>query len=94
MPASHAIETIEMGERGQISVPAGYRKHHKLAKGSQLLLSQLGDALVVVPHDPHLEDLAGRIERALAGEGISVERALKNLGRVRRRRFRRLYGER
>jgi len=94
MPGVQArpIETIRVGDRGRIVVPPKYRKLHKLSKGSEVLLVQLGETLMVVPSDITLFRLCERIQDALAGRGVSVSQALKNLGKVRRRRFQRLYG--
>ena len=95
MPSAQArkIEAIRVGEKGQIAVPPSYRKLHKLSKGSEVLLVQLGETLMVVPTDVSLFRLCERIQDALAGRGVSVEQALKNLGKIRRRRFKRLYGK-
>ena len=95
MPESlaRAIGAIRVGEKGEITVPAHYRKLHKLAKGSEALLIQFGEALMVVPPDLTLKQLCQRIQEALAGQGVSVEQALKNLEKVRRRRFQSLYGK-
>jgi len=92
--AARPIETTRVGENGRIAVPPRYRKLHKLSKGSEVLLVQLGDTLMVVPSDIALDRLCNRIQGALAGEGISTEKALKHLPQVRRRRFQRLYGKR
>ena len=92
--STRPIEAIRVGEKGQIAVPPRYRKLHKLSKGSEVLLVQLGETLMVVPFDPTLDRLCERIQNALAGRGISVAKALKNLAQVRRRRFQRLYGKR
>jgi hypothetical protein len=48
---------------------------------------------MIVSSDLTLDHLCQRIQEALAGQGISVEQALKNLERVRRHRFQRLYEE-
>ncbi|HEY7218864.1 MAG TPA: hypothetical protein VH985_10780 [Candidatus Binatia bacterium] len=95
MPTGTArpIEAIRIGEKGNIAVPPRYRKRHKLSKGSEVLLVQLGETLMVVPTDVPLFRLCERIQDALAGRGVSVEQALKNLGKIRRRRFQRLYGK-
>lgn len=95
MPEGQArpIETIRVGEKGRIAVPPKYRKLHKLSKGSEVLLVQLGETLMVVPSDVTLFRLCERIRDALAGRGVSVDQALNNLAKVRRRRFRRLYGK-
>ena len=89
--AVRPIEAIRVGENGRIVVPPKYRKLHKLSKGSEVLLIQLGETLMVVPSDLTLGHLCGRIQEALTGRGISVGQALKNLARVRRRRFKSLY---
>jgi bifunctional DNA-binding transcriptional regulator/antitoxin component of YhaV-PrlF toxin-antitoxin module len=95
MPAGPArpIEAIRIGEKGRIAVPTRYRKRHKLSKGSQVLLVQLGETLMVVPTDASLVRLCERIQDALAGRGISTVQALKNLAKIRRRRYQRLYGK-
>ena len=51
MPSAQArkIEAIRVGEKGQIAVPPTYRKLHKPSKGSEVLLIQLGETLMVVP---------------------------------------------
>lgn len=87
------LGTIQVGEHGEITVPASYRKKHKLSKGSEILLLQLGDALMMVPVDPTLDRLCRRIQENLEGQGITLEQAQKNLERVRRRRFQELYGK-
>ena len=95
MPAGavQPIEAIRVEEKGRIVVPPKYRKLHKLSKGSEVLLVQLGETLMVVPSDVALFRLCERIQDALAGRGVSVAQALKNLGKIRRRRFQRLYGK-
>jgi bifunctional DNA-binding transcriptional regulator/antitoxin component of YhaV-PrlF toxin-antitoxin module len=95
MPESLArpLGTIRVGEKGEITVPASYRKKHKLAKGSEVLLLQLGATLLVVPVDQTLDRLCQRIQENLRGQGITLKQAQKNLERVRRRRFQELYGK-
>lgn len=87
------LGTIRVGENGEITVPASYRKKHKLVKGSEVLLLQLGATLMIVPVDPTLDRLCQRIQENLEGQGITLEQAQKNLERVRRRRFQDLYGK-
>lgn len=88
------IEATRVGENGRISVPSRYRKQHKLSKGSEVLLVQLGDTLMVVPADVSLDRLCQRLQDGLAGRHVSVEKAIKALPQVRRRRYQRLYGKR
>jgi bifunctional DNA-binding transcriptional regulator/antitoxin component of YhaV-PrlF toxin-antitoxin module len=95
MPESSVrpLGAVRVGEHGEITVPASYRKKHKIEKGSEVLLLQLGATLMVVPVDPTLDRLCQRIQKNLEGQGITLEQALKNLPRVRRRLFQELYGK-
>ena len=47
----------------------------------------------VTPTEAKLNRLSRRLQEALAESGISLEQALKNLDKIRQRRFRRLYGK-
>jgi bifunctional DNA-binding transcriptional regulator/antitoxin component of YhaV-PrlF toxin-antitoxin module len=91
--SARPLGTIRVGEHGEITVPASYRKKHKIEKGSEVLLLQLGATLMVVPVDPTLDRLCQRIQKNLEGQGITLEQALKNLPQVRRRLFQELYGK-
>lgn len=95
MPESLArpLGTIRVGENGEITVPASYRKKLRLTKGSEIVLVQLGDALMLVPVDVALNQLCQRIQDILTGQGISTKQALKNLEKVRRQQFQELYGK-
>jgi len=91
--SARPLGTVRVGERGEITVPTAYRKKHKLSKGSEIVLVQLGDALMMVPADVALNRLCQRLQDILAGEGISTKQALKNLEKVRQRHFQELYGK-
>ena len=87
------LGAVRIGEHGEITVPAAYRKKHKLSKGSELILVQLGDALMVAPAEVALTQLSQRLQDILAGEGISTKQALKNLEKIRERHYQELYGK-
>ena len=93
-PLARPIGATRVGEKGQITVPTDYRNLHKLSKGSEVLLIQLGEALMVIPSDLTMNHLCQRIQETLAGQGVSVKQALTKLEKVRRRRFESLYGRR
>lgn len=90
--SARPLGTILVGEHGEITVPASYRKKHKLSKGSELVLVQLGDALMIAPTDVALDQACQRLQDILAGEGISTKQTLKNLEKIRERHFQELYG--
>ena len=92
-PTVRPIGTIRVGEKGVITVPAAYRKKHRLSKGSEIFVVQLGEALMLVPADPTFDRLCQRLQDILTGEEISTERALKNQEKVRQRHFQELYGK-
>jgi bifunctional DNA-binding transcriptional regulator/antitoxin component of YhaV-PrlF toxin-antitoxin module len=87
------LGSVRVGEHGEITVPASYRKKHKLSKGSEVVLIQLGDALIMTPADVALTQLCQRLQDILTGEGISTKQALKNLAKIRERHFQELYGK-
>jgi len=55
------VGTVRVGEKGEITVPAAYRKKHKLSKGSEIVLVQLSDTLMMVPADVALNQLCQRL---------------------------------
>ncbi len=89
-----AVQEVRVGEDGEIKMPPRYRRAHRLSKGSRMFVMQVGDALMLLPEDQALEKLSRRIRDALESQGVTVERALKNLPKVRRRLFDTLYGKR
>jgi bifunctional DNA-binding transcriptional regulator/antitoxin component of YhaV-PrlF toxin-antitoxin module len=95
MPESlvRPLGAVHVGENGEITVPVAYRKKHKLSKGSELVLVQLGDALMIAPAEVALTQLCQRLQDILAGEGISTKQALKNLEKIRERHFQEVYGK-
>lgn len=91
--SARPLGTIRVGEHGEITVPASYRKKHKIEKDSEMLVLQLGATLMLVPVDPALDRLCRRLQENLEGEGITLEQVQKNLPRVRRRLYQELYGK-
>lgn len=67
------IAIARLSEKGQLTIPAEYRRTHALSKDSALVLVEIGDALVLVPHDRALSALSDRLQAALRGAGVRVE---------------------
>jgi len=92
MAASNAVSILNVGQNGQITIPAGFRKQHALARGGKILIVRMGQALVVAPHDAVLEAICMRLEDAMKGAGLSME-ALKAQALIERQGIvRRRYG--
>jgi bifunctional DNA-binding transcriptional regulator/antitoxin component of YhaV-PrlF toxin-antitoxin module len=71
------LSIVRLSEKGQLTIPAEYRRLHELERDSTLVVIQLGDALVLVPHDEALTRITERIEAAMRGAGVSVEDLLE-----------------
>lgn len=68
-----ALSLARLSEKGQLTIPAEYRRAQSLERDSTLVLVQIGDALVLVPHDEALFSVTARMEMAMRGLDVSVE---------------------
>jgi bifunctional DNA-binding transcriptional regulator/antitoxin component of YhaV-PrlF toxin-antitoxin module len=91
--AKRSVKPVELGEHGVIRVPSRFRRAHRLKKGSQLLLVEVGNALVMVPPDPVFDSLSQRLQNTLAKAGVTLEALLKGLPKERKRLFTERYGK-
>jgi bifunctional DNA-binding transcriptional regulator/antitoxin component of YhaV-PrlF toxin-antitoxin module len=83
MAENAPVAVLNVGQNGQITVPAGFRKEHALGRGGKLIAVRMGDALVIAPHDAVLESICMRMEEAMRGAGSDVAK-LKAQARVER----------
>ena len=67
------LSLARLSEKGQLTIPAEYRRAHQLERDSALVLVEIGDALVLVPHDEALATVISRLEAALKGAGASTD---------------------
>jgi len=67
------LSLARLSEKGQLTIPAEYRRAHQLERDSALVLVEIGDALVLVPHDEALASVTARLESALKGAGASAD---------------------
>ena len=67
------IAVTQLSERGQLTIPAEYRRAHALGRDSTLVLVDMGEALVLIPHDEALAAVGSRLEAAMRGAGVTVE---------------------
>jgi bifunctional DNA-binding transcriptional regulator/antitoxin component of YhaV-PrlF toxin-antitoxin module len=87
------ITLTRIGKSGQVILPKEILKSHHLEKGSQLLLIEMGEVLLLVPHDQELSRICRHIQEALSGQGITPSQAKARLRRVRRRRFKERFAD-
>jgi len=71
------LSLARLSEKGQLTIPAEYRRAHQLERDSALVLVEIGDALVLVPHDETLAAVTARLEAALKGAGAGTEDLIK-----------------
>ncbi|MDQ3684087.1 MAG: AbrB/MazE/SpoVT family DNA-binding domain-containing protein [Acidobacteriota bacterium] len=68
-----ALSLARLSEKGQLTIPAEYRRAQALERDSTLVLVQVGDALLLVPHDEALASVTERMEAAMRGLGVSID---------------------
>ncbi|HZS43683.1 MAG TPA: AbrB/MazE/SpoVT family DNA-binding domain-containing protein [Blastocatellia bacterium] len=66
------MSTAHLSENGELTIPAEYRRAHSLDRDSTVVMIEMGDALVLVPHDDVLESVADRLTAALKGAGFDA----------------------
>ena len=72
MAKSTQVSVLHVGQNGQVTVPAGFRKAHSLSQGGTVLAIPMGETLVLAPHDVVLESVCMRLEEAMKGAGVTV----------------------
>jgi bifunctional DNA-binding transcriptional regulator/antitoxin component of YhaV-PrlF toxin-antitoxin module len=92
-PKLKPVITTKVGEKGQITILNEYRRAYKIEKNTQLLLIQVGDALMIVPQDAVLERISKNIQDALHRKGVTSQGAKAKLEKVRKKLFKELYGD-
>lgn len=68
-----SLAITRLGSKGQLTIPAEYRQALALSSNAALVLVQVGDALVVAPHDEALATLTQRLEDQMHRAGSNVE---------------------
>ena len=84
--------TIQIRQRGVITLPAKLRQRYNLEPGDVLTLIDLDGALFLVPKVSLVPKLATEVERLRQEAGLSMEDLLEGLDEQRRRYYREKYG--
>lgn len=84
--------TVQVRQRGQITLPSQARQALALAEGDALTLWQVGDALVLTSQAPRFPALADRLAELLDETGLSLADLLQDLPRIRSDIYRETYG--
>jgi bifunctional DNA-binding transcriptional regulator/antitoxin component of YhaV-PrlF toxin-antitoxin module len=75
--------TIQVAQRGLITLPKEVRQAHNIQPGQQLTLLDLDGVFVLSRRPSQVDALADRIADELAGRGETLESMLQTLREVR-----------
>lgn len=84
--------TLQLRDRGVVTLPKVLRERYGLAAGDTLRVLDLDGVFVVTPMVPMVPELAREIERLRSEAGLSTEELLEGLRRERERYARERYG--
>lgn len=84
--------TVQLRDRGVVTLPKALRDRYGLAAGDALRVLDLDGVFVVTPMVPMVPELAREIERLRTEAGLSTEDLLEGLQRERERYARERYG--
>jgi bifunctional DNA-binding transcriptional regulator/antitoxin component of YhaV-PrlF toxin-antitoxin module len=84
--------TIQIRQRGVITLPSKLRQRHNLEPGDTLTFIDLDGAFFLAPKVSLVPKLAAEIERLRQEAGLSIEDLLEGLDEQRRRYYREKYG--
>ena len=85
-------ETVRVGERGTLILPASVREKYGIQPGDVLHLLDLDGIFVLTPMVPMVPELAREIERMRREAGLTVEELLAGLREQRERYVQERYG--
>ena len=85
--------TIQVRERGVITLPAELREKYKIENGKIFHLVDLDGIFVFVPMVPMVSELANEIERIRLEAGLSVDELLDDLRKQREQYNHEKYGK-
>ena len=71
--------TVQMRDRGVLTLPAELRKKYSIRQGDTFRLVDLDGVFVFTPMVPMVPELAREIERARIEAGVSVDELLQGL---------------
>ena len=77
--------TIQVAQRGLVTLPKALREKYRIREGAQLILLDLGGVFVISPRRSEIDGLADQLSAALIEKGESLESMLAALREARQR---------
>jgi bifunctional DNA-binding transcriptional regulator/antitoxin component of YhaV-PrlF toxin-antitoxin module len=90
---TNILSIARLSEKGQLTIPAEYRRMYDLVRDSTLAIIQMGDALILAPIDEELTRITERMEAAMRGAGVTVEELMEETLAARAEIVREEFGE-
>jgi len=78
-----AAITVELAQRGQVTIPKALRDQHKWDTGQQSSVLDLDGVVVLSPKESKIDTLANQLRDDLINEGATLEEMLIELRRLR-----------
>jgi len=75
--------TVELAQRGQVTIPKHLREQHKWETGQQFTVIDLEGAVVLSPKVSKVDALANQLRDDLLKEGATLEEMLAELRQIR-----------
>ena len=79
--------TVQIRQRGAVTLPAKLRKRYNLGAGDTLTLLDLDGAFFLVPQVSVVPKLVGEIEQLRQKAGLTIDDLMKGLDEERRRYY-------
>ena len=87
------MTTVQVRERGVLTLPAELRRKYGISKGDTFSLVDLDGVFVLTPMTPMVPELAREIERARLEAGLSLEDLLAGIREQRERYYAENYAD-
>ncbi|MBF0386549.1 MAG: AbrB/MazE/SpoVT family DNA-binding domain-containing protein [Candidatus Omnitrophica bacterium] len=84
--------SVQMRERGQLTIPKEMREALKLDEEGQLSVFTVGQCLMLTPKRLTRAALAGKVEKSMKEQALSLESLLDDLKAERKSYFREQHG--
>jgi bifunctional DNA-binding transcriptional regulator/antitoxin component of YhaV-PrlF toxin-antitoxin module len=86
------MPTVKVRGRGQLTIPASFRKDLDLNDDAELTVVKVGDVLLLTPRKLIGDTVARKASRAMKQAGVKLDDLLADLSKQRERYNRERYG--
>ncbi len=75
--------TVELAQRGQVTIPKTLREQHKWETGQQFTILDLNGVVILSPRESKIDAMANQLRDDLLNDGATLEGMLADLRRRR-----------